>query len=110
MQQYYSNENVTSLKKTIATVTEADHVCYCYAFIQYIFTDGEQTVFLRPHAKKTRQATSLTCAPRKVPWIKFKKNLSTHDPRKIVHHVRRSWRNLKSLVRKRYTEEPKTSV
>ena len=84
--RYYYNDNVNSLKKTMTIAADSNQVCYRYAFLQYMFTQGEQSVTARPHArnkinnkpyKRTKRST----------LDKIKKDIHKHDSRKIVHNI-----------------------
>ena len=88
--RFYYNDNVNSLKKSIATAVDANQDCCGYTFVQYIFTDGEQKVCTRPHgrAKASNPASNKPYMRTKKSTIsKIKKELNTNEPRKIVHSV-----------------------
>lgn len=89
IRRYYNKENLHSLKKTITTaapVDSGDRASCRYAFLQYIFTEGEQTVALKRHAGSKVNNKPYT-RTRKSTLDKIKKDVFKHDPKKIMHNI-----------------------
>ena len=82
--RYYSNGSLPSLKRIIVTGLDFNQQSYRYAFVQYIFTEGEQTVKGKLHgnSKGTSRPYKRTM---KSTVMKIKTEVEKVDPRKVIH-------------------------
>lgn len=82
--RYYSNGSLPSLKRIIVTGLDFNQQSYQYAFVQYIFTEGEQTVKGKLHgnSKGTSRPYKRTM---KSTVMKIKTEVEKVDPRKVIH-------------------------
>ncbi|CAB4029271.1 Hypothetical predicted protein [Paramuricea clavata] len=87
---FYKNISLPSLRKSIVTAENLNTKEQLdLAFVQYIFTEGEQRVHVKPHGNSNNKTKESKPYKRTMQSTKdlVQAKLAKHSPRKVVHDV-----------------------
>ncbi|KXJ06100.1 hypothetical protein AC249_AIPGENE22963, partial [Exaiptasia diaphana] len=96
--RYFMNDSLKSLKKAITTAEDCKkNVPHRFAFVQYIFAEGEQTVNVLPHGN-SRKSNKPYKRTMKSTLEKIKDDVQKCvDPRKVIHNIIKSKGGIEQL-------------